>query len=348
MKIYQDSWDFRFWTNMVLNNALILRKVINCKSALQTIKNEDEDNTSKVIAIKRELYDTTRHQEMTGLTLSHSYFHYPISFLFFFFLRGWYDDKVMSIDPITLLSSSNDDSNNATINDGTAVVVGSTVNAIDDVRRREFIMNGVSDYEESKSNGNDDGDDNTLIVIRLAVLLDDYDSDSDLQILQGQGLADYYLGYNRADGINADTIEDQNRVTIIRKGYGSLPFDYSESTKVASLSVGKSYIIQDIFDKKRDEEQSNPSLIIPIIDIHIRFISLSMNGRDASIEIVSSSVVEKQANCKDEKVGKFRWKKKKKKRKCRWIAKKDKCNVKHKKKRIWKLCPKSCNRCDDL
>jgi hypothetical protein len=251
----------------------------------------------------------------------------------------------MSIDPVTLLSSSNDDSNNTTSNDGTAVVVGSTVDpAIDDVRRREFIMNGVSDY------GNDDNgnDYNPLIVIRLAVLLDDYDGESDLQILQGQGLADYYLGYNRADGINAYTIEDQNKITIIRKDYGSLPFDYGKSTKVASLSVGKLYTIQDIFERKQNEEQSNPSLIIPIIDIQIRFISLSMNGRDASIEIISSSVVEKQANCKDKKVGKFRWKKKKKKRKCMWIARKDKCNVKYKKKPMWKFCPKSCNQCDDL
>ena len=256
----------------------------------------------------------------------------------------------MSIDPITLLSSSDEDSNNNTITiDGTAVVVGSTINSIDDVRRREFTMNGVSDYKDDKNNGNDDGgDSNPLIVIRLAVLLDDYDGDSDVQILQGQGLADYYLGYNRADGINAGTLEDQNKITIIRKDYGSLPFDYGKSTKVASLSVGKLYTIQDIFGRKQDEEQSNPTLTIPIIDVQIKFISLSVNGRDASIEIVSSSVVEKQANCKDKKVGRFRWKKNKKKRKCVWIAKKDKCNRRNKKKPVWKLCPKSCNRCDDL
>jgi hypothetical protein len=248
----------------------------------------------------------------------------------------------MSIDPITLLSSSNDDSNN--INDGTAVVGRSTVNAINDVRRRKFIMNGVSDYKNNIKE-NDDGDDNPLIVIRLAVLLDDYDGDSSLQ-----GLADYYLGYNRAIGINADTTEDRNKITIIRKDYGTLPFDYGESTKVASLNVGKSYTIQDIFGRKQqDEYLSNPSQIIPIIDVQIEFISLSMDGQDASIEIVSSSVVEKQANCKDKKAGgKFRWKKNKKKRKCMWIAKKGKCNVKYKKRPMWKRCPKSCNRCDDL
>ena len=53
--------------------------------------------------------------------------------------------------------------------------------------------------------------------------------------------------------------------------------------------------------------------------------------------------------CKD-KEGKFKWNpKSNKKRNCAWIAKKNKrCKKKLNGEQLWRICPKSCNRCDDL
>ena len=113
---------------------------------------------------------------------------------------------------------------------------------------RSYKLNGVSDYGK---------DPEALIVLRL--------------VQKKIGL-DYFIGYNRKSGINMDTHEDANEVLIIRKDQGG-PYEYGASTKMASLKVGKSYIIRN-FDNERDVEikfvqagDNNEFAIIDIIDI---------------------------------------------------------------------------------
>ena len=112
---------------------------------------------------------------------------------------------------------------------------------------RTFTMNGVSDYKK-----NDSG----LIVLRLE---------------QTSSEQDYYIGFNRKAGINADTGGDGDAVTIVRKEAG-LPDEFGASTKVAALELGESYTIKKFNGKRRD--------------IKIRYIAY-LNG-DATIEIIDS------------------------------------------------------------
>jgi hypothetical protein len=91
---------------------------------------------------------------------------------------------------------------------------------------QEFRLNGISDYGRSN---------NLLIVLRLE---------------QTDFLMDYYIGYNVAEGINADVKEDRNKLTIIRKDKGG-PDDYGQSTKMASLIPGQKYVIQN-FNEEED------------------------------------------------------------------------------------------------
>ena len=120
-----------------------------------------------------------------------------------------------------------------------------TINSIDNIGRLEFKLNGVSDYKRNND---------ALIVLRLN------------QISKDQ---DFYIGYNRAEGINKDTEEDRNMVTIIRKEYGA-PDQYSQSTKVASLQPGERFVIPNFNDGV------NP-VQVAFLDAH--------NG-DARIEVV--------------------------------------------------------------
>jgi len=129
----------------------------------------------------------------------------------------------------------------------------STLNAVD-----QFTLNGVSDYEQNPE---------ALVVLRL-----EQTATAGLELQQ-----DYYIGYNRQDGINKNTFEDGNMVTIVRKESGK-PTEYGKSTKVASLYLGQSYRI-----KKFNNER----------DIEIKFAGLSNLGtetaspiRDAVIQVV--------------------------------------------------------------
>ena len=63
-------------------------------------------------------------------------------------------------------------------------------------------------------------------------------------------------------------------ITIVKKDDGRFPGEFGESTKMSSLSVGQSYTIFDIY---------------PFVQI--RFLSLSPDGRDATIEMVSSTIL---------------------------------------------------------
>ena len=85
---------------------------------------------------------------------------------------------------------------------------------------REFVLNGVSDYKLNND---------ALVVLRLE---------------QKSMKQDYYVGFNRAQGINNDTTEEANMVTIVRKEWG-IPEQPGQSTRIATLQKpGKGYVIE--------------------------------------------------------------------------------------------------------
>lgn len=92
----------------------------------------------------------------------------------------------------------------------------------------DFVLNGVSDYKRNND---------ALIVLRLE---------------QTSKEADYYVGFNRASGINKDTTEDRNMVTITCKDFGA-PDKFGQSTKMYSLNPGERYVINN-FNNDRDVE----------------------------------------------------------------------------------------------
>ncbi|VEU41107.1 unnamed protein product [Pseudo-nitzschia multistriata] len=111
---------------------------------------------------------------------------------------------------------------------------------------RRFILNGVTDYES----GNTDA----LIVLRLD---------------QSAKKAEYYLGYNRKDGINRDTTQDFDMVNVLRKEDSTTEF--GPSNKIASLFPGQKYTIGQFNDDR---------------DVEIRFVGLDNGLQDAIIEVV--------------------------------------------------------------
>jgi len=94
-----------------------------------------------------------------------------------------------------------------------------TIDPLDGDGYREYVLNGVADYMSNE---------NALVVLRLK---------------QRSSEQDYYIGYNRATGINTGTSEDRDKVTIVKKEYGAAD-QYGQSTKVASLSPGQSFGIR--------------------------------------------------------------------------------------------------------
>jgi hypothetical protein len=113
---------------------------------------------------------------------------------------------------------------------------------------RTYKLNGVSDYGRDKS---------SMIVLRLE------------QTLNGSP-KDYYIGFNRRDGINKDTVEDQDVVTVVRKESGG-PHEYGQSMQVAELEIGFSYVIPN-FNNDRDVE--------------IRYIAGGYENKFAYVQIV--------------------------------------------------------------
>jgi len=108
-----------------------------------------------------------------------------------------------------------------------------------------FFLNGISDYTANP---------NALVVLRLE------------QLSLG---SDYYIGYNRKSGINADTREDGDMVTVVRKDSG--PDLLGLSWKIGSLYPGMSLEIPNF----NGEEGT----------IMIKFLSVQNDGRDAEIVI---------------------------------------------------------------
>ena len=112
---------------------------------------------------------------------------------------------------------------------------------------KTFTLNGVNDAKN--------GQPNKLITLRL----------------QESGSGDYYVGYNRATGMNSGTIEAKNQVVIFKKETGG-PDDYGKSLRVADLSSNQSV----------DFENWNGS----IYDVTIRVVGeIGENIADAKIEV---------------------------------------------------------------
>jgi len=124
-----------------------------------------------------------------------------------------------------------------------------TINPLDTQGEREFKICGVADYEDDQ--------DDSLVVLRLK------------QSTFGQ---DYYIGFNSDRGINKDTLEDNNLLTIVFKNSGG-PDQYSQSTKVASLALGQRHVIEN-FDGDRD--------------IQVVFSGLK-DGKTALVEVIDNT-----------------------------------------------------------
>jgi len=123
-----------------------------------------------------------------------------------------------------------------------------------------FTLQGVNEY---KTTGNTQ---NKLITLRIVEFGDDYDA------ALGDYGSDYYVGFNHATGPNTGTLEAPNQVVLFRKATGG-PAGYGESDRIADLSVGRSF--------KLDNFQDRP------IDVTIRVKAIT--GTDAIIEITTLS-----------------------------------------------------------
>jgi len=134
-----------------------------------------------------------------------------------------------------------------------------TINPLDGQGRREYTLNGVDDY------GRDSGN---LIVLRLRQTSLDQD---------------YYIGYNKATGINRNSGEDQDSVTVIRKEYGA-PDQYGQSTKLAGLSPGQRALITDYNGSGRT--------------VQVAFTGITAEG-DAHVVVMEgdTEVTEESDNC---------------------------------------------------
>lgn len=139
---------------------------------------------------------------------------------------GWYIEQQKFLNPLTdILAKTGDNSNS-----------------------REYILNGVNDFQFGK-NGSQD----KLITLRLK---------------QQNLREDYYVGFNRRAGMNSGTVEDANDVIILKKTGG--PIEYAQSWKVSKLSaVGDSYTINKFDDSS--------------FDVTVELISIV--GKDAKLEI---------------------------------------------------------------
>jgi hypothetical protein len=139
---------------------------------------------------------------------------------------GWYIEQQKFLNPLTdILAKTGDDTNS-----------------------REYILNGVNDFQFGR-NGSQD----KLIILRLK---------------QQNLREDYYVGFNRRAGMNSGTVEDANDVIILKKTDG--PIEYGQSWKVSKLSaIGDSYTINKFDDSS--------------FDVTVELISIV--GKDAKLEI---------------------------------------------------------------
>ena len=126
-------------------------------------------------------------------------------------------------------------------------------------RTRTFTLNGIDDYT-----GDNSGD--KYVAVRL---------------IQSDSNGDFYIGFNKATGINSGTLMSENMLTITEK-YGG-PYDSDTSMLLAQLTEGRSYTLEN-FDGWD-------------VDVEIKFISLSSDRTDAVIEVTNN--IEKTNNDDD-------------------------------------------------
>jgi hypothetical protein len=115
--------------------------------------------------------------------------------------------------------------------------------------KTEFILNGIDDYDYADINDCD----NKYVVMKIENPTSSYD---------------YYIGYNKRSGINSQTQESANQVTITQK-LGT-PTSSQPSKRVASLKTGSSEFIRDFTDTG--------------MDLEVKYVRKE-NNRDAIIEI---------------------------------------------------------------
>lgn len=122
---------------------------------------------------------------------------------------------------------------------------------------QRFVLNGIDEY---KKDGTSNGE---LVSLRL----EQYGT------MDGDG-KDYYIGYNRKSGPNRGTYEAVDKVVIFSKEIGGAS-KYGKSVRIAELSVGESYQI--------DEFKGT------LFSVFIEVESISQDLRDATI-VVSTSI----------------------------------------------------------
>merc|ERR1712232_560186 len=133
-----------------------------------------------------------------------------------------------------------------------------------DSHQKRYILNGVADYANMN---------NEAVIVLQLDQKDDKIADPYSNFV---GMQDYYIGFNRAAGVNRGTAEDPDTVEIVRK-LGD-PLTGGQSWKVAALSLGQSYVITDFNDD-------------PGKDIEVKFAGLANDGagagRDAYVDITN-------------------------------------------------------------
>lgn len=149
------------------------------------------------------------------------------------FQLGWYEKQILSFNPLDFIAEA-----------------------------RNFILNGVADYETDGSNGD------ALVSLRL----------------EHEGLdggVDYYIGYNRQKGCNSGTEQVPNMVTLTEKENPNIGFNdplhegrdgYGLTRRIAALNAGQSHTIVDYAGTSSD--------VILMVN-YIR-------GKDASITIITT------------------------------------------------------------
>jgi hypothetical protein len=183
-----------------------------------------------------------------------------------------------------------------------------SIDPLDGNGKHDLVLNGVEDYDRKND---------ASVVVRLA---------------QSSKVQDYYVGFNRAKGVNADTREDRDMVTIVRKEEGCGASEYGDSYKVASLEPGQEHVIE----KFNGEE-----------DVTVRFVQSRKGNAKVSIYPMGHKPDD---DCEDAKT-RFRLKPGGRTRKCKSWAKAGKCNsvsnlAPHEGMHVWEICGKSCQRCN--
>ncbi|VEU37472.1 unnamed protein product [Pseudo-nitzschia multistriata] len=171
---------------------------------------------------------------------------------------------------------------------------------------REYILNGVDDFDRGESGVKED-----LIILRLK---------------QQNSREDYYIGFNRKKGRNAETVKDANCVTIVKKTSG--PNEYGQSWQVSTLCE-----IQDSYTINNYDESS--------FDVTVKLISII--GKDAKVDIIASN----SALCDTVRDSTSLRYKNKKRRNCNWVSKRKsrRCSKTWTNRPLSEWCPLTCGSC---